>query len=131
MLQVAAVFGCLMFHVQHTFPELKREYNRDFFVNGYTGSTYLELPAIIKFFTHGIEYHHIHHLNIKIPGYKLQKCFEDAEKETVDFWKGVKRVCLFDMFKIEFIAYDEARDRLINRKEAWEELKEYTIKKLD
>jgi len=77
---VAALGGFFFFHVQHTFPGAYRKRSKewDYYENGMRGSSYLQLPWYIAYFTFGIQYHHIHHLNTRVPGYKLQKCHDEA-----------------------------------------------------
>jgi len=70
-LYIALACGMILFHVQHTFDDCLRKYNIDFFENGILGSSYFEIPAFFKFFSLGIEYHHIHHLNTRVPSYQL------------------------------------------------------------
>ena len=41
--------------------------------SGIHGSSFIQIPFFFKYFFMGIEYHHIHHMNSKIPGYNLQK----------------------------------------------------------
>ena len=38
------------------------------------GSSYLELPRILQWFTGNIGFHHVHHLNPRIPNYRLEAC---------------------------------------------------------
>ena len=38
------------------------------------GSSYLRLPSILQWFTGNIGFHHIHHLNPRIPNYRLEDC---------------------------------------------------------
>ena len=40
------------------------------------GSSYYDLPPVLRWFTGNIGYHHIHHLASNIPNYRLQECFE-------------------------------------------------------
>lgn len=62
-----------VFYAQHNFPQTR------FFVQGtwdYTeaalhGSSYLVMGPIMRWLTLNIGYHHVHHLNSKIPGYRL------------------------------------------------------------
>mmetsp|Transcript_36130 Transcript_36130/g.81343 ORF Transcript_36130/g.81343 Transcript_36130/m.81343 type:complete len:386 (-) Transcript_36130:494-1651(-) len=70
--------GVFLFHIQHTFEGSYKapcaEYSR--YENGMTGSSYLLVPQWFKFFSASIEYHHIHHLNTRVPLYNLRKCHE-------------------------------------------------------
>ena len=81
-LWMTAVLGIVLFHLQHGVNEGYRvdlkEYNTiDASVQG---STYLCIPWFLKWATLGIEYHHIHHLNTRVPCYKLAACHHDAPK---------------------------------------------------
>lgn len=53
------------------------------------GSTMLHIPWYLKWFSLGIEYHHIHHFNMRVPCYNLQQCHEDAPDY---FWEKVPKV---------------------------------------
>ena len=67
--------GILLFHWQHVYDPAS-----------ILGSSMLEIPMALRWITVGIEYHHIHHLRIRMPGYKLQECHEQAPSE---FWSDV------------------------------------------
>lgn len=95
---IAVASGVFLFHVQHTFEGSykadSKEYDR--FLNGMVGSSFLEVPWFFKYFTGAIEYHNIHHLNTKVPFYKLQQCWEDGYDE---FFKGtVSRLDIWEAF---------------------------------
>lgn len=81
---VGAVCGTYLFHMQHTFEPAKRERGRDYFENGLHGSSLIELPWVLKWFSCGIEYHHIHHLNAKVPSYRTQDCHDNAPAGLFD-----------------------------------------------
>ena len=36
---------------------------------------------MLAWITFGIEYHHIHHLNSRVPSYNLQKCHDEGMKK--------------------------------------------------
>jgi omega-6 fatty acid desaturase (delta-12 desaturase) len=38
------------------------------------GSSYLKLPAVLRWFSGNIGFHHIHHLAPRIPNYRLAEC---------------------------------------------------------
>lgn len=66
-------FAAYLFYAQHNFPETK------FFVRGtwdYTeaavhGSSFLHMSRWMHWLTSNIGFHHVHHLNAKIPSYRL------------------------------------------------------------
>lgn len=54
------------------------------------GSTRIPLPFPLSLFSFGIEYHHIHHFDVRVPGYRLPQC--DAEGEKLGLWGRVNTV---------------------------------------
>jgi omega-6 fatty acid desaturase (delta-12 desaturase) len=39
------------------------------------GSSYYKLPKVLQWFTGNIGFHHIHHVQQRIPNYNLVRCF--------------------------------------------------------
>ena len=76
---VAASFGFLVFHAQHTFHGVykRRGASWDALDNALLGSSHLAIPRIpgldplVRFALHGVEYHHIHHVHPGVPGFRL------------------------------------------------------------
>ena len=77
-LHFAQALGTIMFHLQHSvnIPYRERKMNWDFQRAALEGSTFLDIPQVLKPFTNGIEYHHIHHLNTNVASYNIQECHE-------------------------------------------------------
>ena len=71
--------GVWLFYVQHNFEGTYWERNErwDFFKAGFQGSSFYKLPAVLQWFTGNIGFHHIHHLNSRIPNYWLPKCYRE------------------------------------------------------
>lgn len=75
------VLGVALFYVQHNYPDTqwfktpKWEHEKA----SIEGSSLLLLPQPLEWFSHAIGYHHIHHLNSKIPGYRLRECYNAIE----------------------------------------------------
>ena len=113
----ATMIGFMLFHAQHTFndtPYLKRE-NWKYHESALYGSTFLQVPFYMKWFMHGIEYHHIHHLSTKIPGYQLEKC----HLEYQSYFTMVKKVSMSEFFShLNLVLYDEKENRFITFDEA-------------
>jgi omega-6 fatty acid desaturase (delta-12 desaturase) len=70
---LAAALGCYLFFVQHNFPGMTLTPPDDWsFVDAAHGSSgYLKLGPVARWFTGNIGYHHLHHLNSRIPFYRL------------------------------------------------------------
>ena len=84
MIHVPVVFfmtsaGVWLFYVQHNFEGTywERHEQWDYFRAGIQGSSFYKLPAVLQWFTGNIGFHHIHHLNSRIPNYFLPKCYGD------------------------------------------------------
>ncbi|HXT50536.1 MAG TPA: fatty acid desaturase, partial [Thermoanaerobaculia bacterium] len=43
---------------------------------GIEGSSFLDMPRVMHWFTGNIGYHHVHHLSSRIPNYRLRECME-------------------------------------------------------
>ncbi len=70
---VGHMLAAYLFYVQHNFPETK-VYMRgewDYSDAAVNGSSYLVMGPLMRWFTANIGYHHVHHLNAKIPNYRL------------------------------------------------------------
>lgn len=115
-----ATFGVFLFHLQHTFPECVRVKGKDHFENGYSGSSYLVIPWYLKLFTAGIEYHHIHHINSRVPCYRLRECHEEAPP---DMWKGVRNITLREGWdSLKLTLWSESKNRLVTFDEVDKEI---------
>ncbi|MEE8116935.1 MAG: fatty acid desaturase, partial [Gemmatimonadales bacterium] len=76
---VASAIGLWLFYVQHQFEDTwwDRDEPWTFAAAGMEGSSYYKLPAVLQWFTGNIGIHHIHHLSVKIPNYKLPRCLAE------------------------------------------------------
>ncbi|WP_374446587.1 fatty acid desaturase [Stella sp.] len=73
---LAAIVGVWLFSVQHRFPGVLWERHADWnFVRAsLEGSSMLRLPRPLQWFTGNIGFHHVHHLDPRIPNYRLEGC---------------------------------------------------------
>ncbi|MDB6025726.1 MAG: fatty acid desaturase [Verrucomicrobiales bacterium] len=76
---IAYVMGTYLFYAQHNFPGVSFNDN-----SGWTyekaaleSSSFLKTNPIMNWFTANIGYHHIHHLNSKIPFYRLPQVMRE------------------------------------------------------
>jgi len=70
---VAFAFGSYLFYAQHNAPGLAMRLDGDWTHAdaAVEGSTMLSTSALMHWFTGNIGYHHVHHLNARIPFYRL------------------------------------------------------------
>jgi len=74
----AASLGVWLFYVQHQFAEAHWDRADDwsFHDAALLGSSYLDLPPVLAWFTGNIGIHHVHHLASRIPFYRLPEVLE-------------------------------------------------------
>ncbi len=77
---LAGSAGIWLFYVQHQFEDVywADGENWSFAEAALRGSSYLRLPALLRFCTGNIGYHHVHHLNAAIPNYNLRRAHDST-----------------------------------------------------
>jgi omega-6 fatty acid desaturase (delta-12 desaturase) len=90
IVMLAGAIGIWLFYVQHTFED-------GYWAQGGSwnprlaairGSSFYDLPPVLRWFTANIGYHHVHHLAPRIPNYHLRAAHESLGLP------GVKRLSL-------------------------------------
>lgn len=107
----ASIVGVWFFYVQHQFEKSywRKDHDWDFAAASLKGSSFYALPRVLQWFTANIGFHHIHHLNSRIPNYYLER----AMKENPVFQR-VTRLTLFESLKCAKLAlWDEKRQRMV------------------
>ena len=112
----AAIFICIFF-VQHNYEGsyASGDGGWSYLQGAVAGSSNLELPWILNWFSADIAFHSIHHLCERIPNYRLRQCHE----RNAHLLKGAKRLRLSDIPGcFRFILWDSKDLRLISLAEA-------------
>lgn len=75
---VASAMGSYLFYAQHNFPQVIFKDKEGWSYEGAAldSSSYCQMGAFMNYMTGNIGYHHIHHLNAKIPFYRLPEAYE-------------------------------------------------------
>ena len=70
---IAFGLGAYLFYAQHNFPGVEFYENKNWVYEkaALESSSYMKMNPVMAWFTGNIGYHHIHHLNAKIPFYRL------------------------------------------------------------
>jgi omega-6 fatty acid desaturase (delta-12 desaturase) len=113
---LSSVLAFMIFHNQHSF-------NPSYVVNdtewtkrnsGLLGSSFIQVPKYLKYFYMGIEYHHIHHMNAKIPGYNLQSFHEEVLSKT-NMFDDIVKLSMVDCYNnLHLVLYDEDKKKYIS-----------------
>ena len=108
---LASAFGAWLFFVQHQFEGTYWADGEDwdFFKGAIEGSSYIVLPRVFNWFTGDIAIHHVHHLNSRIPNYRLRSFLtaypEFSQINRLNWRDGIRATNL--------VLWDEANRRLI------------------
>jgi acyl-lipid omega-6 desaturase (Delta-12 desaturase) len=78
VLWLAGGAGIWLFYVQHQFEGgyWARKIEWDPLRAAMEGSSFYSLPTVLRWISGNIGYHHVHHLNPRIPNYHLEKCYD-------------------------------------------------------
>ncbi|HVO34566.1 MAG TPA: fatty acid desaturase [Gemmatimonadales bacterium] len=108
---LASTLGVWLFYVQHQFRDTywEHEPHWDYVAAGIRGSSYYALPKVLQWLTGNIGLHHIHHLNSRIPNYRLQRAFDENPE-----LQRVTRLTLWQSLRcIVYKLWDEEHGRLV------------------
>lgn len=112
VLTLSAVIFIWVFFIQHIFEGsyAHKTASWDYLLGAIEGSSYLELPAILNWFTADIGYHNIHHLSERIPNYHLAAC----HRQNIHLLANVKTLKMGDMLDCaKYILWDAESNSLI------------------
>jgi omega-6 fatty acid desaturase (delta-12 desaturase) len=110
---IMAAVGSYLFYCQHNFPGACFKENKEWsYVSAALASTsFLQLSPVMHWFTANIGYHHVHHLNSRIPFYRLKEAMasipELNQVSTTSFHPMEVIRCL------QLKLWDEEREEMI------------------
>jgi acyl-lipid omega-6 desaturase (Delta-12 desaturase) len=108
---VAGSIGVWLFYVQHQFEEAHWDYDHSwsFHDAALRGSSHLELPLLLRWFTANIGVHHVHHLVSRIPFYRLPEVLRAHPQLT-----AVNRLTPLDtLATLRLALWDEDQRRMV------------------
>jgi omega-6 fatty acid desaturase (delta-12 desaturase) len=108
---IAGAAGIWMFYVQHQFEGgyWARKDEWDALRAAMEGSSFYKLPAVMRWFTGNIGYHHVHHLRSRIPNYRLKECYD-----AVPALQTKKPITITESFSaVRLKVWDEERQKLV------------------
>ena len=111
---IMAGMGAYLFYCQHNFPGAKFRENHDWtYANAALSSTsYMVMSPVMHWFTGNIGYHHVHHINSRIPFYRLKEAMEsmpELNNVSTTSWNPID---VYKCFRLKI--WDEASDRMIS-----------------
>lgn len=113
---IAASIGVWLFFIQHQFEETSWNDEEDWQLHDAAlhGSSFYDLPAVLRWFTANIGVHHVHHLYSRIPFYRLPEVLRDHKVLT-----GMNRMTLVESLACSRLhLWDERHKRLLSFRQA-------------
>ncbi len=112
--------GSYLFYAQHNFPGVIRNEGDewDHVHAALHSSSYMRMGSVMNWFTGNIGYHHVHHLNAKIPFYRLPEAMaglDELQSPVVTTLRPCDvmhcmRLKLWDPNSNQLVTFDEAAD---------------------
>jgi omega-6 fatty acid desaturase (delta-12 desaturase) len=114
---IAGSVGIWLFYVQHQFEDAywQSADEWDYTEAALRGSSYLNLPWPLEFFTGYIGFHHVHHLSARIPNYNLRRAHRENpifhQVPTLSLLDGLRAVNLklWDPERGKLVSFAQAR----------------------
>jgi omega-6 fatty acid desaturase (delta-12 desaturase) len=108
---IAGMGGIWLFYVQHQFDGVlwTRRADWDALRAAMEGSSFYKLPALLRWFSGNIGYHHVHHLRPRIPNYKLKLCCDSIPELNAKKPLTIRESLSGTRLKL----WDEERRRLV------------------
>jgi omega-6 fatty acid desaturase (delta-12 desaturase) len=115
---IASMIGSYLFFAQHSFEGMRvlATENWTYYRAALESSSYMKLGKLMRWFTGNIGYHHIHHLNVRIPFYRLPEAMNaipelQSPATTTLSLRDIRkcfRCCLWDPQVQRMVSYREA-----------------------
>jgi omega-6 fatty acid desaturase (delta-12 desaturase) len=112
VLYIAAISGLWLFYLQHQYEDVAwfRSKDWNYRTVALEGSSFVKFPKLLQWFSGNIGFHHIHHLNARIPNYYLNKCYHENP-----VFKEIKPVTfLMSMKSLKLRLWDEQIQKMVS-----------------
>lgn len=115
---IASALGGYLFFAQHSFKRMVvlSPESWSFYRAALQSSSYMRLNKLMQWFTGNIGYHHIHHLNVKIPFYRLPEAMAAIPELQSPPTTSLAPREIIDCFRANL--WDEDRQRMVSYREA-------------
>jgi len=119
VLLLSGAAGVWLFYVQHQFESTywARSDAWSSECSAIAGSSFYDLPAILRWFSGNIGYHHLHHTAVRVPNYRLRECFNSHPKlqqvPRLTLWTSLRtaRLRLWDTQAKRLVPFSAVRQR--------------------
>lgn len=115
---IGSAFGCYLFFAQHSFRRMQivSPESWTYYRGAIESSSYMRMNSIMQWFTGNIGYHHIHHLNVKIPFYRLPEVMAAIPELQSPLTTTLAPRDIIGCFQSAL--WDEEKQRMVSYREA-------------
>jgi omega-6 fatty acid desaturase (delta-12 desaturase) len=117
-MSIITCLGSYLFYAQHNFPGMTRRHGSewDHVYAALNSSSFMKMGRIMHWFTGNIGYHHVHHLNAKIPFYRLPEAMAGLPELQSPQVTTLSPVDIVRCLRLKL--WDPTGDRLLTFREA-------------
>lgn len=116
---VSSAIGSYLFYAQHNFPDATFE-DKDgwtYLKAALESSSYMKMSFVMQWVTANIGYHHIHHVNSRIPFYRLPEVYQKMPEFQNAKLTSLKFSDVIQCFKLK--VWDPEKQKMIGFKELY------------
>lgn len=110
---IAATTGAYLFYAQHNFPDvdIKPLNQWSFVYAALQSSSFMKMGSVMNWITGNIGYHHIHHLNSKIPFYRLPEAMKNIPELQYPLTTSLKPSDIYKCFQLKL--WDPDKNKMV------------------
>ena len=110
---IACMLGSYLFYVQHNFPgaSFKLRENWSYNYAATSSSSFFKMNPVMNWFTGNIGFHHVHHLNSRIPFYRLEETMEAIPELQNVKETSFNPICMYKALSLK--VWDPESDKMI------------------
>ncbi|WP_083329238.1 fatty acid desaturase family protein [Marinobacter salinus] len=115
---LASAMGCYLFFAQHSFRRMQIASPEawTYYRAAMESSSFMRMNPVMQWFTGNIGYHHIHHLNVRIPFYRLPEVMAAVPELQAPLTTTLAPRDIMDCFRCAL--WDEKKQRMVSYREA-------------
>lgn len=115
---LASLIGTYLFYAQHNFPAMQRREGEDwdYVFAALKSSSHLKMGRIMNWMTGNIGFHHVHHLNARIPFYRLPEAMSELQELQNPGSTSLRLKDIYSCLRLKL--WDARQNRMLSFREA-------------
>jgi omega-6 fatty acid desaturase (delta-12 desaturase) len=100
---ISSAIGAYLFYAQHNFPGVtfKNKENWSYYDAALHSTSYMKMNPVMRWFTGNLGYHHIHHLNARIPFYRLPEVHQSFSEFDIVQTTSLNPADIYRCFQVK------------------------------